>query len=187
MRHLPERVIRVAEAALARVGRRVLMRPPLPAFAVRTPVVAAPRRSSVLTGFRGPPGRSCRSRTPGRSISLWPPRVDCGQRAKGHSSFPGASARAARAPNGGELGRQCSDPLDRTVGVAYHCAMRGASAYWTLVFTAASLEHLAERNVEAADVTGAVYGWNGPARVRRGGRGGRSAGSWSRRWRAANS
>jgi hypothetical protein len=51
--------------------------------------------------------------------------------------------------------------------------MRGASAYWTLVFTAASLEHLAERNVEAADVTGAVYGRHGPARVRRGGRGGR--------------
>ena len=51
--------------------------------------------------------------------------------------------------------------------------MRGASAYWTLVFTAASLEHLAERNVEAADVTGAVYGRHGPVRVRRGGRGGR--------------
>jgi uncharacterized DUF497 family protein len=51
--------------------------------------------------------------------------------------------------------------------------MRGASAYWTLVFTAASLEHLAERNVEAADVTGAVYGRHGPVRVRHGGRGGR--------------
>ena len=51
--------------------------------------------------------------------------------------------------------------------------MRGASAYWTLVFTAASLEHLAERDVEAADVTGAVYGRHGPTRVCRGGRGGR--------------
>ena len=51
--------------------------------------------------------------------------------------------------------------------------MRGASTHWTLVFTAASLEHLAERNVEAADVTGAVYGRHGPVRVRRGGRGGR--------------
>ncbi len=51
--------------------------------------------------------------------------------------------------------------------------MRGPSAHWTLVFTAASLEHLAERNVKAAGVTGAVYGWNGPARVRRGGHGAR--------------
>src|SRR5512145_621820 len=29
-------------------------------------------------------------------------------------------------------------------GCAYHCGMRGASAHWTLVFTVASLEHLAE-------------------------------------------
>ena len=43
--------------------------------------------------------------------------------------------------------------------------------YWTLVFTAASLEHLAERHIEAADVVDAVYGRNGPARVRRTGRG----------------
>ncbi len=43
--------------------------------------------------------------------------------------------------------------------------------HWTLVFTAASLEHLAERNIEAEDVADAVYGQHGPARVRRGGRG----------------
>ena len=43
--------------------------------------------------------------------------------------------------------------------------------HWTLVFTAASLEHLAERNIEAADVADAVYGRHGPARVRRTGRG----------------
>jgi hypothetical protein len=48
--------------------------------------------------------------------------------------------------------------------------MRGAGGSWTLVFTAASLEHLAERNVDAAEVTGAVYGRHGPARVRRGDR-----------------
>ena len=51
--------------------------------------------------------------------------------------------------------------------------MRGASAYWTLVFTAASLEHLAERGIHAMDVTDAAYGKNGPARVRRSGRGAR--------------
>ncbi len=45
--------------------------------------------------------------------------------------------------------------------------------YWTLVFTATSLEHLAERNVEATDVADVVYGRNGPARVRRAGRGAR--------------
>jgi hypothetical protein len=61
--------------------------------------------------------------------------------------------------------------LDQIWRCAYHCGMRGPSVYWTLVFTAASLEHLAERSVTAADVTGAVYGWNGPARIRRGGRG----------------
>src|SRR2546426_9585718 len=44
------------------------------------------------------------------------------------------------------------------------------------VFTAANLEHLAERNVEAADVTNAVYGEHGAARVRRSGSGAR------RRW-----
>jgi hypothetical protein len=43
---------------------------------------------------------------------------------------------------------------------------------WTLVFTAASLEHLAEREIEAEDVADAVFGRHGPARVRRGGRGG---------------
>ncbi len=49
--------------------------------------------------------------------------------------------------------------------------MPGARVHWTLVFTAASLEHLAERNVEAADIVDAVYGRHGPARVRRAGRG----------------
>jgi hypothetical protein len=36
--------------------------------------------------------------------------------------------------------------------------MPRAGVYWTLVFTAASLEHLAERNIDAVDVVGAVYG-----------------------------
>lgn len=49
--------------------------------------------------------------------------------------------------------------------------MPTAGVYWTLVFTAASLEHLAERNIEVADIAGAVYGRKGPARVRRAGRG----------------
>ena len=49
--------------------------------------------------------------------------------------------------------------------------MPGARVHWTLVFTAASLEHLAERNVEASDVVDAVYGRHGPARVRRAARG----------------
>ena len=49
--------------------------------------------------------------------------------------------------------------------------MPRAGVHWTLVFTAASLEHLAERNIEAVDVADAVYGQHGPARVRRGGRG----------------
>src|SRR5438094_6385155 len=59
---------------------------------------------------------------------------------------------------------------------AYHHGMPGGQVYWTLVFTAANLEHLAERNVEAADVTNAVYGEHGAARVRRSGSGAR------RRW-----
>jgi hypothetical protein len=49
--------------------------------------------------------------------------------------------------------------------------MPSAGVHWTLVFTAASLEHLAERNIEAADVVDAVYGRHGRARVRRTGRG----------------
>jgi len=40
---------------------------------------------------------------------------------------------------------------------------------WTLVFTAASLEHLAEREIDD-DVADAVFGRFGLARVRRGGR-----------------
>src|SRR2546428_13721104 len=51
--------------------------------------------------------------------------------------------------------------------------MPSGQVHWTLVFTAASLDHLAERNVEAADVVHAVYGRHGPARVRRTGRGAR--------------
>ena len=49
--------------------------------------------------------------------------------------------------------------------------MPGARVYWTLVFTAASLEHLAKRNIEGTDVADAVYGRNGPARVGKGGGG----------------
>jgi hypothetical protein len=45
---------------------------------------------------------------------------------------------------------------------------------WTLVFTAASLEHLAERGVDADDVADVVFGRHGLARVRRGGRGSRT-------------
>jgi hypothetical protein len=51
--------------------------------------------------------------------------------------------------------------------------MPGSRVYWTLVFTAASLEHLADRDIDATDVADAVYGRNGPARVRRTGRGAR--------------
>src|SRR5438093_7836466 len=51
--------------------------------------------------------------------------------------------------------------------------MPSGQVHWTLVFTAASLDHLAERNVEAADVVDSVYGRHGPARVRRAGRGSR--------------
>jgi len=46
--------------------------------------------------------------------------------------------------------------------------MLGSEVYGTLVFTAASLEHLAERNIKAVDVADAVYGRHGPARVRAG-------------------
>jgi hypothetical protein len=45
---------------------------------------------------------------------------------------------------------------------------------WKLVFTAASLEHLAEREIDADDVADAVFGHYGLARVRRGGRGTRT-------------
>ena len=48
--------------------------------------------------------------------------------------------------------------------------MPGGQVHWTLVFTAASLEHLAERNVEASDVVDAVYGGHGTTRVRRSGK-----------------
>jgi len=49
--------------------------------------------------------------------------------------------------------------------------MPGGQVHWTLVFTAASLEHLAERNVEVSDVVDAVYGEHGVARVRRSSKG----------------
>jgi len=62
-------------------------------------------------------------------------------------------------------------PLDPVSRFAYHLGMPGAGVYWTLVFTAASAEHLAERNIEAVDVVAAVYGRHGPACVRRTGRG----------------
>jgi hypothetical protein len=39
------------------------------------------------------------------------------------------------------------------------------------VFTAASIEHLAERNIVASDVAEAVFGQHGAVRVRRAGRG----------------
>jgi len=42
---------------------------------------------------------------------------------------------------------------------------------WTLVFTPSTLEHLAEREIDADDVADAVFGRYGLARVRRGGRG----------------
>lgn len=45
---------------------------------------------------------------------------------------------------------------------------------WTLVFTPSSLEHLAQREIDAGDVADVVFGRYGPARVRRGGRAERS-------------
>jgi hypothetical protein len=66
-----------------------------------------------------------------------------------------------------------SKAVDQSFLFAYHFGMPRARVYWTLVFTAAGLEHLAERNIGAADVADAVYGRNGPARVRRVGRGAR--------------
>jgi hypothetical protein len=45
--------------------------------------------------------------------------------------------------------------------------------HWTLVFTMASLEHVAARHIDAADVADAVVGRYGPVWVRRGGRGSR--------------
>ncbi len=43
--------------------------------------------------------------------------------------------------------------------------------HWTLVFTEASLEHLAERNIDAEDVVDVVCGRYETPRVRKGGRG----------------
>jgi len=147
------------------------------------PLIARLRGSYADGGCTTPVERDDRlSRTVGALLLIAHPRSEYialaalrGSRptSGGPLAFSRSVSQSGSCPNGGELGRQCSDPLDRRVRNAYHCGMRGASAYWTLVFTAASLEHLAERNVEAADVTGAVYGRHGPVRVRRGGRGGR--------------
>jgi len=49
--------------------------------------------------------------------------------------------------------------------------MPGTKLYWTLVFTDDSLEHLAERGIDADHIADAVFGKHGPVRVRRGGRG----------------
>ena len=49
--------------------------------------------------------------------------------------------------------------------------MPGTKLYWTLVFTDDSLEHLAERDIDADDIADAVFGRHGAARVRRTGRG----------------
>ena len=59
--------------------------------------------------------------------------------------------------------------LARRLPYAYHFGMQRLG--WTLVFTAASFEHLAERDIDADDVADTVFGRHGPARVRRGGRG----------------
>ncbi len=48
--------------------------------------------------------------------------------------------------------------------------MSGARLYWALVFTDDSLEHLAERGIDADDVAEAVFGRHGPVRVRHVGR-----------------
>ena len=49
--------------------------------------------------------------------------------------------------------------------------MPAVTFHWTLVFTASSLEHLAERDIGADDVADAVSGRHGPVRVRLHGRG----------------
>jgi hypothetical protein len=60
--------------------------------------------------------------------------------------------------------------LDLVRQIAYHSEMPNV-LHWTLVFTAASLAHLADRDLEADDVADAVFGRYGAARVRKGGRG----------------
>jgi len=59
--------------------------------------------------------------------------------------------------------------LTRQCNGAYHYGMHGVSR-WTLVFTPSSVEHLAERDIDADDVADAVFGTYGRVRVRRGGR-----------------
>jgi hypothetical protein len=60
--------------------------------------------------------------------------------------------------------------LDLTQQNAYHSGMPNV-LHWTLVFTEASLEHLAERNIDAEDVADVVFGRYGMTRIRKGGRG----------------
>jgi hypothetical protein len=49
--------------------------------------------------------------------------------------------------------------------------MAGATLRWLLVFNPASVDHLAEREIEPEDVADAVFGRHGAVRVRRAGRG----------------
>ena len=44
--------------------------------------------------------------------------------------------------------------------------MSGSTLYWILVFTASSLEHLAERDIDEVDVANAVFGEYGVVFVR---------------------
>ena len=63
--------------------------------------------------------------------------------------------------------------LTERLRIAYHSGMPGARVHWTLVFSEASLEHLAERNIEVVEIADAVYGQYGRARIRGAGGGGR--------------
>jgi hypothetical protein len=62
--------------------------------------------------------------------------------------------------------------IDRGLISAYHNGMQRLR--WSLVFTPSSLEHLAERDIDADDVADVVFGRYGSARIRRGGRGERT-------------
>jgi hypothetical protein len=88
-------------------------------------------------------------------------------RARGEPLPGGAPSGAVN----GELPLGQQAPLDAGPTGAYHFGMRRDRLHWTLVFTAASLEHLAERGVDADDVAAVVFGHYGPAWLRRGGRG----------------
>lgn len=56
--------------------------------------------------------------------------------------------------------------------------------HWTLVFTAASLEHLAERDIDAEDVADAVFGQYGVAACGEEDGASTRGSSLSRPWRA---